>query len=216
MSKNHNYYFKVYLKDKDTPLKYFHIIRSIDILKNMSMIRDNLYEDDIKDILIRVFHESLYIMSKQLEEYNIKMNENIGVQMITEYEYRQNNSKFDNEMKFVEYLISEQAQHDKHTNISEDILRSANFERVDEEWERSIMTDEYYIKDYSSWKICTISVDNYENSLNINLSKGNTNNGALWHVHIDNNACMTIGCADISTVWQFNTFMEILGSKFRL
>lgn len=222
MSKNHNFFFKAYLIDKDKTLCYIHVYRSIELFKrilaynNISSDYNSIYNKNIKNCLYSVFPEVINLLKEKSNNTIDFLNDNVGISFITEYEYRENNERYDNEMKFVEYISSEQAFIDKNTEIDEEILKELNFKRIDENWERSIMADEYYIEDYSVWKICTINVDNYENSLNIHLSKGNTNNGALWHVHIDNNACMTIGSADISTVWQFNTLMQVFGSKFRL
>ena len=50
----------------------------------------------------------------------------------------------------------------------------------------------------------------------INIDNGYNNRGTGWHLHIDNDMCETIGSADIDTVWEFNTLMQVFKSKFRL
>ena len=50
----------------------------------------------------------------------------------------------------------------------------------------------------------------------LDIDNGWNNRGTKWSVHIDNDACETIGYADIDTIEQFNKLMEIFDSKFRL
>ena len=175
----------------------------------------SVYDLEIKNYLRENFPEVYNSFRAKNKDIDIT-DYNIEISLISKNKYKQFDVNFNNQCELIDGIIYDKINIDKNTNITEEILRSVNFKRVDEDWERSIMADEYYIEDYSAWKFCTMNVDNYENSLNIHLSKGNTNNGALWHMHIDNNVCTTIGSADISTIWQFNTLMEVFGSKFRL
>lgn len=43
-----------------------------------------------------------------------------------------------------------------------------------------------------------------------------TNSGEGWVVHVDNNRYEKIGYAELSTIEQFNKFMEVFRSCFRL
>lgn len=59
-------------------------------------------------------------------------------------------------------------------------------------------------------------VTNDEKPLKINMMSECTNNGARWHLHIDNDRCESIGSADIDYIDQFNKMMEVFDSTFRL
>ncbi len=72
-------------------------------------------------------------------------------------------------------------------------------------WERN------GVKNYSEWQLWTP-----DGKALIVMSYGNTNNNALWGMHVDNEACDSIGSADISTVYQFNLIMEALNLEYRL
>jgi hypothetical protein len=98
--------------------------------------------------------------------------------------------------------------------ITEDILKDAGFEYMEQE---SKLCEEYQkttygITDYKSYRKWTDD----EHPIKLDIDNGWTNSGRKWSVHIDNNACETIGYADIDTLEQFNKLMEIFDSKFRL
>ena len=72
--------------------------------------------------------------------------------------------------------------------------------------------DEYGIENYqlfSKWTDDDIPIK-------IDIDNGYNNRGTEWHLHIDNNLCETIGCADINTIEQFNKLMEVFDSNFRI
>jgi hypothetical protein len=100
--------------------------------------------------------------------------------------------------------------------ISIDILKNNGFINRTEDFCKPIMEREYYVKDWSFWEKWTNEEDGIDNCIKITFSKGITNNGALWHIHIDNGDCDTIGIADISYIWQFNMLMEIFMSSFKM
>ena len=67
------------------------------------------------------------------------------------------------------------------------------------------------VKNYSEWQLWTP-----DGKALIIMSYGITNNNALWGLHVDNEACDSIGSADISTIYQFNLIMEALNLEYRL
>jgi len=99
--------------------------------------------------------------------------------------------------------------------ITEDLLKSIGFEDVTFEWEREYWNKILGIDNYCTLRYCTYNEDG-SNCVKLDFQNGIVNNDANWGLHIDNNACESIGSADISYVWQFNMMMEILGSKFRI
>lgn len=175
----------------------------------------SIYDLEIKNYLREKFPEVYNIFKAKNKDIDIT-DYNIEISLISKNKYKQFDINFNNECELIDDIIYDKINIDKNINITEEILSKNGCERHDEEWERKVMSDEFYITDYSSWGKCTINEDSKNNVLNIDFQKGNTNNGAIWHIHIDNNVCMTIGSADISTIWQFNTLMEVFGSKFRL
>lgn len=95
-------------------------------------------------------------------------------------------------------------------NISKDLLLLNGFEEckyfpnVPEE------KDDVYFRiwtgDAHSYKI---DVDDGHNGMYINSDND-------WIVHIDNSSCSTVGHVELTTVEQFNKFMEVINSCFRL
>ena len=83
--------------------------------------------------------------------------------------------------------------------ITEEFLINAGFEYMEQE---SKLCEEYQktnygITDYKSYRKWT------DDKHPIKLD-------------IDNDACETIGCADIDYTWQFNKLMEVFNSSLRL
>ena len=97
--------------------------------------------------------------------------------------------------------------------ITDDILLKNGFELNELKAEDIQVHNEIWgIDDYRLYTLWT----NEEYSLKIDMEWKCTNNGANWHIHIDDDHCETIGCADINYVEQFNLMMEIFESKFKL
>lgn len=151
------------------------------------------------------------IIKKIIESLDV----NRYIREITSLEYRNYDKSYDNQCKFLEYIISEKSSIDKQTIITEDILFKSGFKRTDTEEECKYYQDKMFIEDYSSWRRYTDDIDNDNDYIKLDISKGITNMG-IWNLHIDNNLCQSIGSADITTIWQFNMLMEIFDSKFRL
>lgn len=103
----------------------------------------------------------------------------------------------------------------KQLYITEDILKNIGFENTTTSIEKEYYEKYFFIEDYSSWKRDTSDIDG-KNYIIIDFMKGIVNSDNIWNMHLDNNICQTIGSADISTIWQFNTLMEVFNSKFRL
>ena len=74
-----------------------------------------------------------------------------------------------------------------------------------------------YLKDYGikDYKIFRKWTDD-KHPIKLDINNGWNNRGTKWSLHIDNDACETIGYADIDYVWQFNSLMEIFDSEFKL
>ena len=227
-----NQYFRIikYNDDSYDVLSCIHVKQDIDIwheiyekylntYEYMQMTYKDpygaIYHYDIKHYLKNYF-PNVYDLCKSSLTTNDIEDEEVKIWLATFEEYRKFDKKFDNNLKFIEYINSEISEYDKHREISEDILKEAKFENITNQdvakyWKNS----EYNILDYSEWKLDTIEKDG-GNFISLVMMKGVTNNSALWNLHIDNNFYETIGSADISTVWQFNTLMKVFGSKFRL
>lgn len=198
--KKHNYFFEAYNIPNGDSLGMLHNrLPELNLPETLENIKEHL---KIADPII------LIQFSNQLGK-NILNDDNIGVRQISSYEYRKENPEYDNEYKFIEYIISEQYKKDKNTNITHDLLEESGFIDRSTPLDKA-MADQYNINDYHNWELWT--PDNYK----LNMSNGFTNNGAEWNLHIDNDHCCTIGSADIDNVWQFNTMMEVLGIKFRI
>lgn len=99
--------------------------------------------------------------------------------------------------------------------ISEDILINAGFEYLKNESEMlkiPAYLKDYGIKDYKIFRKWTKD----KHPIKLDINNGWNNRGTKWSLHIDNEDCETIGCADIDYVWQFNSLMEIFDSEFKL
>lgn len=98
--------------------------------------------------------------------------------------------------------------------ITEDILINGGFEFLESEsnlladYQREI----YGIDDFKVFRKWT----NDKHPIKLDIENSYNNSGRKWHLHIDNEVCETIGCADIDTVEQFNKLMEVFESNFRL
>lgn len=98
--------------------------------------------------------------------------------------------------------------------LTEDILINAGFEFLEHETELLAEYEKtnHGIDDYKMFRKWTDD----ELPIKLDIENGYNNSGRKWHLHIDNNTCETIGCADIDTVEQFNKLMEVFESKLRL
>jgi len=167
-----------------------------------------IYHLNIKNYLKWSF-QNVYeeIKSKVLKDFNINIDEDeFIVCLATSYDYRKIDEQYDNEMSFIEYINSELSECDKHRYITEDILKSAGFEYL--ETESNLGSKDYKV--FRKW------TDDKPYPIKLDIDNGQNNRGTNWHLHIDNNSCETIGCADIDTVWEFNTLMQVFKSKLRL
>lgn len=220
----YNLYFQVYKNDQI--LDNVHIISHMDIW-NMIVNCPELctkekvdefhndsynfiYNQDFKELLLRVYPQFRVETSCDLNDPEIK------VRMMTITDYRQYDEKFNNELSFIEYIQSEQASVDKKLIITEQILKDNGFEEVTMSEMKQYHLDTYGQTNYSEWRLWTTDNINDEHCLKLDIDNGFNNRGTNWHLHIDNNVCSTIGSADINTVWEFNTLMEVFGSKFRI
>ena len=180
----------------------------------------SIYCRDLKKMLNVVAPDILDNFKPYLTNHNIDLNqEDIAVYLASSNDYAKFDDKFASEMAFVEYINSETAEMDKHRNISEYILIDAGFEylEIESNCGRDInSTDpELFSPTYSIFRKCICDKDS-SNILKLDIDNGYNNRGTGWHLHIDNDACETIGSADIDTVWEFNTLMQVFKSKFRL
>ena len=110
--------------------------------------------------------------------------------------------------------IAEKAHEDKETQITEELLIDNGFEYLERE---SNLTQDYHNQlfgkdNYKVFRKWT----NDSSPLKLDIDNGVNNRGTEWYLHIDNDHCCSIGSADIDNVWEFNTLMEVFGSKFRL
>lgn len=131
-------------------------------------------------------------------------------------DYRKIDEKLDNELSFLEYINSEKSEMDKNRHITPEILIDAGFEFLENEsnlGREAYKTNcELCCEDYSVYR--KLTDDNIP--IKLDIDNGQNNRGTKWHLHIDNSDCETIGCADIDTIWEFNTLMQVFKSKFRL
>lgn len=143
----------------------------------------------------------------------------IAIYLASSHDYAKFDEQFDNEMKFLEYMNSEYSEMDKMRNITPEILLEAGFEYLEDESKLGIeankMSPEVCSPDYKVFRKWTEDKDPSK-VIKLDIDNGYNNRGTGWHLHIDNNVCETIGCADIDTVWEFNTLMQVFKSKFRL
>lgn len=175
----------------------------------------SMYYRDLKQMLNVIAPDILDNFKPYLTAHNIDLNqEDIAIYLASSHDYAKFDEQFANEMAFLGYINSEKAEMDKHCNIREDILISAGFEYLEKE--SNICKDyqnELYGRDnYKVFRKWT----NDSSPLKLDIDNGVNNRGTGWHLHIDNDHCESIGSADIDTVWQFNTLMQVFGSKFRL
>lgn len=220
-----NFYFEVY--NDQEPLEHINIRTEQEIWRQICESPEYTTDE-----MLDKFHQSPYdwmhhqdFKKKLLEIYpdfitiypDIDFNrEDIHIRMIPQIEYRQYDEKFDNEMKFLEYIQSEKASTDKHRKITVEILKDNGFEEITTPEMKQYHKDTYNQNNYSEWRLWTTDNINDYNCLKLDIDNGPNNRGTNWHLHIDNNVCCTIGSADINNVWEFNTLMEVFGSKFRL
>ena len=122
------------------------------------------------------------------------------------------NEQYDNERMFLEHIKDEKIKEDKKTQITEEILLNAGFEYLENE---SINSWQKQLYEQTNYKVFCKWTDD-ECPIKLDIDNGLNNRGTEWYLHIDNDVCETIGSADINTVWEFNTLMEVFGSKFRL
>ena len=224
-TKRHNYFFGIFqvgakyqedkylgsinlLLNKDFEAKLLAHALLYDVIKDyidvttMKGAINSIYGENIKSILISEFPDITLKLACVLDEGMLERDD-VEVILMTSYEYRQYNEEYDNQLKFIEYITSEKAQEDKETQITKEMLLESGFSDVIEQtFDNYNVFRKWTTNDYSPIKI---EIDNKEN-----------NRGTEWHVHIDNCDCDTIGTADIDSVWEFNTLMQVFGSKFRL
>ena len=97
--------------------------------------------------------------------------------------------------------------------ITEDILLKNGFIYfLTKDSEKEAYEEIWGLDEFKMYTICT----NEENFIKIDMMYKCTNNGAEWHMHLDNDNCESIGSADISYIDQFNKMMEIFDSSFRI
>jgi len=179
----------------------------------------SIYHLNIKLYIKELFPE-VYDLIKGLVLHDDKININhkdIRICLGTTGDYRKINEQFDNEMTFLEYMNSEISEMDKHRNITDNILKAAGFEYLENESnlgkEANKLNSEIGSPNYKVFRKWT---NDKPFSIKLDIDNGLNNRGTSWHLHIDNSNCETIGCADINTVWEFNTLMQVFKSKFRL
>ena len=180
----------------------------------------SMYYRDLKQMLNTIAPDIIDNFKPYLISNNIDLNqEDIAIYLASSNDYAKFDDKFASEMAFVEYINSETAEMDKHRNITEDILIDAGFEylEIESNCGRDInSTDpELFSPTYAIFRKWTNDKDS-SNVLKLDIDNGHNNRGTGWHLHIDNDTCETIGSADIDTVWEFNTLMQVFKSKFRL
>ena len=180
----------------------------------------SIYYRDLKKMLNVVAPDILDNFKPYLTNHNIDLNqEDIAVYLASSNDYAKFDDKFASEMAFAEYINSETAEMDKHRNITENILIDAGFEylEIESNCGRDInSTDpELFSPTYAIFRKWINNKDS-SNVLKLDIDNGYNNRGTGWHLQIDNDACETIGSADIDTVWEFNMLMQVFKSKFRL
>jgi len=179
-----------------------------------------IYHLDLKHMLNDVAPDILDNFKPFIISHNIDLNQDdIAIYLASSHDYAKFDEQFDNEMKFLEYMNSEYSEMDKMRNITPEILLEAGFEYLEDESKLGIeankMSPEVCSPNYKVFRKWTED-KNPSKVIKLDIDNGYNNRGTGWHLHIDNNACETIGCADIDTVWEFNTLMQIFKSKFRL
>ena len=177
----------------------------------------SIYNLNIKSYIKELFPE-VYDLIKGLALHDNRINlddDYFIICLATIIDYRKVNEQFDNELTFLEYINSEKSEMDKNRYITKEILEKAGFEYLKNESEMlkiSAYLKDYGIEDYKIFRKWTED----KHPIKLDINNGWNNRGTKWHLHIDNSDCETIGCADINTVWEFNTLMQVFKSKFRL
>ena len=101
----------------------------------------------------------------------------------------------------------------ENLEITNEVLLKNDFIQVDETPQiQETYKDIWELNEFFEFDLVTSD----EHPLKINMMSECTNNGARWHLHIDNDRCESIGSADIDYIWQFNKIMEVFNSNFRL
>lgn len=229
MDKKSNYFFEVYeiiSEDAEQCLGMKHIRLDSDF-KNKIFPQDSIFTCEFKhddgnifkygyNIKQELIDKCPDVINELCESFGTEIigNDNVGICLISSYDYRQYDKQYDNECRFVEYMMSEKSKEDKETLITEELLIDNGFEYLEKE---SNLTKDYqnqlYEKDnYKVFRKWT----NDSFPLKLDIDNGVNNRGTEWYLHIDNDHCESIGSADIDNVWEFNTLMEVFGSKFRL
>ncbi len=229
MDKKSNYFFEVYeiiSEDAEQCLGMKHMRLDSDF-KNKIFPQDSTFTCEFKNDDGNIFKYGYNIKQKLIDkcpdvinelcesfDTEIIGNDNIGICLISSYDYRQYNKQYDNECRFVEYMMSEKSKEDKETQITEELLIDNGFEYLEKE---SSLTQDYqnelYGKDnYKVFRKWT----NDSSPLKLDIDNRVNNRGTEWYLHIDNDHCESIGSADIDNIWEFNMLMEVFGSKFRL
>lgn len=179
----------------------------------------SIYHLNIKLYIKELFPE-VYDLIKGLVLHDNRINlddEYFMIYLATTTDYRKVNEQFDNELTFLEYMNSEISEMDKNRYITDEILKEAGFEYLEKESnlgrEAYKLNCELCSEDY---KVYCKWTEDKPFPIKLDIDNGPNNRGTKWHIHIDNSDCETIGCADISTIWEFNTLMQVFKSKFRL
>ena len=94
-------------------------------------------------------------------------------------------------------------------NITSDILEKAGFEDITTDFERKYYMEKFNIY-YIAYRMWTT-----DGKLKLDIDNGPTNDYE-WNLHIDNDACESLGNVSISTVEQFNLMMKVFENKFKI
>jgi len=179
----------------------------------------SIYNLNIKSYIKELFPE-VYDLIKGLALHDNRINlddDYFIICLATIVDYRKVNEQFDNELTFLEYINSEKSEMDKNRYITKEILEKVGFEFLENESNlcREAYKENFELccEDYSVYRKWT---EDKPFPIKLDIDNGQNNRGTKWHLHIDNSDCETIGCADINTVWEFNTLMQVFKSKFRL
>lgn len=180
----------------------------------------SIYHIDLKQMLNIIAPDILDAFKDYLTENNLDLNnDDISIYLASKHDYAKFDKNFANEMAFLEYINSEAAEMDKHRIITKEILYEAGFELQELETNlyKQFLKDnpEYGEVDPEDY-VCLRKWTNDDRPLKLDIENRTTNRGTQWYLHIDNSDCNTIGSADIDTVWEFNTLMQVFGNKFRL
>ena len=228
--KKYNQYFNIFKTTLEDPGELISTIRvrynekiwekiNNEYLDTQKWMTTSIFHLDIKSYIQNIFPD-VYNLMKELTLHDNRINlddDCFSVCLGTLSDYRKVNEQFDNEMSFLEYLNSEIVEMDKYRYITDDILKEAGFEYLENESnlgrEAHNQNFELCSEDYSVYRKWT---EDKPFPIKLDIDNGQNNRGTKWHLHIDNSDCETIGCADINTVWEFNTLMQVFKSKFRL